>query len=143
MSPDENKTLVRRFIEEVISQGNLAVLTDLLAPHYQYHAPGMEVSGPDGMHQVFSMLRTAFPDWYETIDDLIAEGDKVVFRVTGRGTHRGPFSGIPPMGKQVTMQGIDIVRIADGKLVEHWAIFDQLGMLQQLGAIPRPDQPTN
>jgi steroid delta-isomerase-like uncharacterized protein len=136
MSTEDNKAIVRRFIEEVIGQGNLTVVDELLAAGYTYHAPGMEVRDPDGMKQVFMMLRTAFPDWYETTEDLIAEGNKVVFRVTGRGTHKGDFMGIPPTGKQVTMSGIDIVRIEGGKLVEHWANFDQMGMMQQLGVIP-------
>ena len=140
MSTEENKALVRRFVAEVISQGDLAVVDDLLAATYTYHGPGMEVSGPEGMKHLFTMLRTAFPDWAETIEELIAEGDTVVFRVTGYGTHHGEFLGIPPTGQQVTVPGIDIVRIAGGKLVEHWANFDQLGLLQQIGAIPAPGQ---
>lgn len=140
MSIEQNKTIVRRFIEEVISKGNLAVIDELIAPDYIYHAPGMEVSGPDGMKQLFTMLRTAFPNWHETVEDMIAEGDKVVFRVTGNGTHKGEFMGIPPTGKQVTMKGIDIVHIEGGKLVEHWANFDQLSLMQQLGVIPAPEQ---
>jgi predicted ester cyclase len=141
MSSEDNKTLVRRFIEEVIGQGNLAILDELLASTYVYHAPGMEVSGPTGLKQVFTMLRTAFPDWYETTEDMIAEDDKVVFRVTGQGTHQGNFMGIAPTGRQVTMSGIDIVRIEGNKLVEHWAVFDQMGMMQQLGVIPATGQP--
>jgi steroid delta-isomerase-like uncharacterized protein len=141
MTTEENKAIVRRLIDEVISQGNLAVLDELLAPTYIYHAPGMEVRGSDGMKQVFTMLRSAFPDWRETTEDLIAETDKVVFRVTGYGTHHGDFMGIPATGKQVAMQGIDIVRVEGGKLVEHWANFDQLGLMQQLGVIPPPGQP--
>jgi steroid delta-isomerase-like uncharacterized protein len=140
MSTEQNKAVVHRFIEEVINKGNLAVIDELLAPTYIYHAPSMEVSGPDGMKQLFTMLRTAFPDWYETTEDLIAEDDKVVFHVTGHGTHTGEFMGIPPTGKQVTMTGIDIVRIEGGKLVEHWANFDQLGLMQQLGVVPAPEQ---
>ena len=111
MSLEENKALVRRFIEEVINQGNLAALDDLLATNYRYHAPDLEVSGAEGMEQVFTMLRTAFQSGKETLDDLIAEEDKVVFCVTGHGTHRGAFYGIPPTGKLVAMQGIDIIRI--------------------------------
>lgn len=136
MVTEENKAIVRRFIEEVIGKGHLAAIDDLLTPTYIYHAPGMEVNGPDGLKQIFTMLRNAFPDWYETTEDLFAEGDKVVFRVTGYGTHQGDFMGIPPTGKRVAMSGIDIVRIEGGKLVEHWAIFDQVGLMQQLGVIP-------
>jgi steroid delta-isomerase-like uncharacterized protein len=140
MSTIENKSIVRHFIAEVINQGRLALIDELLAPTYRYHAPGMEVSTPEGMEQLFTVLRTAFPDWHETTEELIAEGDKVVFRVTGHGTHQGDFMGVPPTGKQVSMSGIDIVRIEDGKLVEHWANFDQMGLLQQLGVIPVPGQ---
>jgi predicted ester cyclase len=100
----------------------------------------MEVHGPEGLKQLFTMLRTAFPDWSETIEDLMAEEDRVVFRVTGQGTHQGEFMGIPATGKPVTRPGIDIVRNVDGKLVEHWANIDQLGMMQQLGVIPPPGQ---
>jgi predicted ester cyclase len=140
MSAETNKALVRRFVEQIISEGNLAVADELIATNYIYYGPGMEVSGPDGIKQLFTMLRGAFPNWYETIEDLIAEGDKVVFRVTGHGTHQGEFMGIPPTGRQVTVKGIDIVSITAGQIVEHWANFDQLGMLQQLGVIPAPEQ---
>jgi steroid delta-isomerase-like uncharacterized protein len=136
MTNKDNKTLVTRFIEEVINQGNLAVLEESLTASYVYHAPGMEVSGPENMKGVFQMLRAAFPDWKETVEDLIAEGDRVVFRVTGRGTHQGEFYGIPPTGRRVSMQGIDVVRIEGNRIAEHWAVFDQLGMMQQLGVIP-------
>ena len=136
MSAAANKALVRRFVEQVISQGNLAVVDELVAGDYVYHGPGMQVGGPDGLKQLFTMLRAAFPDWQETLEDLIADGDEVVFRVTGHGTHQGEFMGLPPTGKRVTVAGIDLVRIEAGKLSEHWANFDQLGLLQQLGAIP-------
>lgn len=140
MSTEANKLLVRRFVEQVINRGDWAVVDELLDTSYIYHGPGMEVPRIDGIKQVLSMLRAAFPDWHETIEDVIAEGDRVLFRVTGRGTHRGEFMGIPPTGNQVTMGGIDIVRVEGGKIVEHWANFDQLGMLQQLGVIPASSQ---
>lgn len=139
MSVDQNKALARRLVDEVINQGSLDVLDDLLAPTYRYHASGMEIAGAEGMKQVFTMLRSAFPDWNETVEDLIADDTQAVFRVTGRGTHRGPFYGVPPTGKQVAMQGTDIVRVEDGRLAEHWAVFDQLGMMQQLGVVPAPE----
>jgi steroid delta-isomerase-like uncharacterized protein len=135
---DQHRALVRRFVDEVISRGELDQADQLLAPDYMYHAPAMEVRGPEGIKQVFAMLRGAFPDWSETIEDLVAAGDRVVFRVTGRGTHRSEFMGIPPTGQQVVVAGIDIVRLEGGKIAEHWAVFDQLGLLQQLGAIPAP-----
>jgi predicted ester cyclase len=139
MSTEENAALVRRFVEEVISRGNLALADELIAADYVYYGPGMEVSGPDGIKQLFVMLRAAFPDWRENIEDLISEGNKVVFRVTGYGTHEGEFMGLPPTGNRVTVGGIDIVRTEGGKIVEHWANFDRLGMMQQLGAVPSPE----
>jgi steroid delta-isomerase-like uncharacterized protein len=135
---EANKVLVRRFVEEVIGRGELEAVEELVAADYAYHAPGMEVGGREGVKQLFAMLRGAFPDWRESVEDLIAEGDKVVFRVTGRGTHQGAFMGIPPTGRPVTVAGTDVVHIRDGKIVEHWANFDQLGMMQQLGALPMP-----
>ena len=86
------------------------------------------------------MYRSAFPDIQFTIEDLIAEGDKIVTRYTARGTHRGDLQGIPPTGRQVTVTGIIISRFANGKFVEGWLDFDALGMLQQLGVIPAPGQ---
>jgi steroid delta-isomerase-like uncharacterized protein len=99
------------------------------------------VSGVEDLKQFFVMLRSGFPDFQGIIEDLFAaEGDKVVLRFTFRGTHQGEFMGIAPTGKQVIMPGIDIFRIADGKLVELWNQEDMLGMMQQLGAIPEPGQ---
>jgi steroid delta-isomerase-like uncharacterized protein len=141
MTTSDNKTVINHFVEQVINQGNLAVLDEVLTSSYVYHAPGLEVSGPEGMQVVFTMLRRAFPDWHETVEDLIAEGDRVVFRVTGRGTHQGEFYGIPPTGKRVSMSGIDIVRLDGQRIAEHWAIFDQFGLMQQLGVIPAPESP--
>ena len=90
----------------------------------------------DGMKQLFTMLHEAFPDLHPTIHDQIGEGDKVVTRKTLHGTHQGELIGIPPTGKQVAIEVIDILRVEDGKLVDHWAVVDQLGLMQQIGAIP-------
>lgn len=138
LSTEETKSIVERFIDEVINRGNLGVCDDLIAADYVYHAPGMEVRRPDGIKGVFTMLRSAFPDWHETIEDMFAEGEKVVFRVTGHGTHEGEFFSIPATGTDVRMAGFDIVRLEGGQMAEHWANFDQLGLLRQLGAIPSP-----
>ena len=138
MDTQQNKALVKRFVDEVINGGSPEALADLIADGYVYRAPGMEIQGRDAIAGVFSMLRTAFPDWHEEIEDLIAEDDRVVFRVTGRGTHLGDFQGIPPSGRSVTIAGTDIVRIDGAKLAEHWANFDQLGMMTQIGALPAP-----
>jgi steroid delta-isomerase-like uncharacterized protein len=124
--------IVRRLVDDVISGGDLDQLKLLVTPDYAYHAPGIEVRGAEGIGAVFTMLRSAFPDWRESIEDLIAADDRVVFRVTGRGTHRGEFMGRPPTGARVEVAGIDIVRLEDERIAEHWAVFDQFGLLQQI-----------
>lgn len=136
MSTEDNKTLVHRFFEEFANQGNLAVADDLFVPEYVHHFPDEDIHGPDGMKQLDKRLRTAFPDWHISTDDVIAEGDKVVVRYTMHGTHQGEGFDIAPTGKLVVYTGIDIIRIADGKIVEQWTEIDALGLLQQLGVIP-------
>jgi steroid delta-isomerase-like uncharacterized protein len=141
MSTDENKAIIRRLIEELINQGNLAAVDEVIGRDYVYHAPGIpELRGPEGFTQLITMYRTAFPDVQLVIEDQIAEGEKVVTRWTGRGTHRGELMGIPATGKQASFPGIVISRIANGNIVEEWEIFDTLGMLQQLGVVPAPGQ---
>ncbi len=137
MSTEQNKALVRRFYDEVFNKKNLAVIDDFLDPHIIEHSlpPGLP-GGIEGSRQFIGMYLTAFPDLHLTAEDMIAEGDKVVSRLTMRGTHRGEFMGIPPTGKQVTITGIQIPRIAGGKITENWINLDALGMLQQLGVIP-------
>ncbi len=139
MSAEENMALVRRYVEEVVNQRNLDLLDEILAPDFvEYGGDPDEASGVENLKQFFVMLRSGFPDFQGTIEDLFAEGDKVVLRFAFRGTHQGEFMGIPPTGKQVTMAGIDIFRITDGKILELWGQEDMLGMMQQLGAVPEP-----
>jgi steroid delta-isomerase-like uncharacterized protein len=133
---EQNKSLVRRVIEEVYNQGNLAVADELSASDLVIHLTSQEIRGREGAKQYVAALRAAFPDLHMTIEDKIAEGDRLVTRWTARGTHMGEFQGIPPTGKQVRVAGTDIDRIADGKAVECWSHVDELGMMQQLGAIP-------
>jgi steroid delta-isomerase-like uncharacterized protein len=141
MSAEENKALVRRYVEEVVNQRNLDLVDEIFAPDFvEYGANPDQVSGVEGLKHFFVMLRSGFPDFEGTLEDLFAEEDKVVLRFTFRGTHQGEFMGIAPTGKQVTMPGIDIFRIADGKIVELWGQEDILGMMQQIGAIPEPGQ---
>jgi steroid delta-isomerase-like uncharacterized protein len=138
MSTEANKALYRRWFEEVVSGGNLDFADQLLAPGYVLHFPG--VPGPvdsEGHKQLVMMFRNAFPDWHESVDDVIAEGDRVVIRVTGRGTHHGEFQGAPATGEQVSATGIGIGRIDGGRIAESWAAYDALGLMQQLGAVPR------
>jgi steroid delta-isomerase-like uncharacterized protein len=142
MSTEQNKAVYRRFMEEVVNQGNLAVVDELVAVDVVEHEelpPGYP-QGREGVKQFFAMLRTAFPDLQATIEDLIAEGDKVVGRGTWSGSHRGQFMDIPPTGKRVSFGVMDIGRIADGKIVEHWGQTDMLGLLQQLGVVPLPGE---
>jgi len=142
-STDANKALVRRWFAET-DRGNDAVVGELCAPDYVDHSPplpGMP-SGSTGVRQANDALRMAFPDTVHIIEDQIAEGDKVVTRLRGRGTFTGEILGIPPNGKLVEITGISIHRIVDGKLVEHWANADLMGFMQQLGALPAPAEVT-
>jgi steroid delta-isomerase-like uncharacterized protein len=139
MSTEENKALVRRFVDEVQSGGNIDAIDELCSPEFVNHSapPGMP-SNCEGVKQVTAMFRRAFPDSYFTVEEMVAEGDKVATRKSFRGTHQGEFMGIPPTGRQVSIGLIDIVRINDRQVVEHWSMGDNLGMLQQLGVIPEP-----
>ena len=139
MSAQENKALVRRFVEEVQSGGNIDAIDELCSPEFVNHsAPPGVPSNCEGVKQLTVMFRQAFPDSYFTVEDMIAEGDKVATRKIFHGTHQGTFMGIPPTGQQVSIGLIDVVRVADGKVVEHWSMGDNLGMMQQLGVIPQP-----
>ncbi len=134
-----NKEVCRRFIEEVWNNHNLDLADELFASNYTPHQASSPDfgDGPQGIRKMVSYYLAAFPDTHFTIDDLIAEGDKVVMRWTARGTHRGEFEGVPPTGKQVTVTGANTVRIANGKCVEGWESWDALGLMQQIGALPR------
>lgn len=139
MSTEQNKTLVRRFYEEVFNQGKYAVLDEICAPDYISHNPNNPPGLPnnrEGLRQIVTLYRNAVSDIHFTIDDIIAEGDTVICRWTSSGTHTGDLLGIPPTGKQATVTGTDIERVENGKLAEGWGVFDQLGLLQQLGVIP-------
>jgi len=136
---ETNKAICRQLIEEVVNRGNLAVVDSLVASSYVYHGPGgLELRGPEGFKQLVTMYRTAFPDLKMTIDDAIAEGDKVVLRWTGRGTHRGDLAGIAPTGRATTVTGLVVSRLANGKIVEDFESFDEVGMLRQLGVTTIP-----
>lgn len=135
----ENKAIARRLYEDLWNKGNLAVADEISAANYVHHDPATpDVGrGPEGLKQLITMYRTAFPDVYFTIDDLIAEGGQVVTRWTARGTHKGALMGISATGKQVTVTGIGILRIAGGKIEEGWENWDAIGMMQQLGVVPQ------
>lgn len=141
MSKD-NKAISIRFYEEVFSQGNLAVADELLAADCLDHnppGPGFP-PGREGVKQVIAIFRSAFPDLRITVEDQIAEGNKVASRLTIRGAHQGELMGVPPTGKTVTVGVVDILRMEGGQIVERWGQADLLGMMQQLGVGPQPEQ---
>ena len=142
MSTATNKAIVRRYYEEVYNRKNPGVIDELIADDYTAYLPGAgePLRGRAGRKQANMLHLVAFPDLHLTIEDEIAEGDKVVQRLTMRGTHHGEFMGTPATGKQVRYTGIHISRIAGGKIVEQWAEFDALVILQQLGVMPAPRQ---
>ena len=138
---EQNKAIERRLTEEVWNKGNLAVVDELVAPNFVDHnAPPGLPPGAEGQKAFIKMYREAFPDAHVTIHDLLADGDKVISRWTGSDTHHGTLFGIPATGKKVSIEGITIDRFSGNKIVESWNIFDQLGMMQQLGVIPSPGQ---
>jgi steroid delta-isomerase-like uncharacterized protein len=139
---ERNKTLVRRLMEDDISRGDEEIADAIIHPDFFDHTNPLGMQhGLAGHKAIVRLFRSIFPDLEWRIDDLIAEGDKVVARTTMRGTHRADFFGIPPTGRRVTMQGIHVVRIADGRIIEHWGSNDDLGLMRQLGAIPTPGEP--
>ena len=142
MSAEQNKALARRLVEEVFNQGNMSGIDELFAPDFVEHEklPPEIPPGREAPKVMFTMLRSAFPDFKATIEHLIAEGDKAVLSMTWTGTQQGEFMGIPSTGKSMSIGVIDIFRLAEGKFVEHWGQTDMMGMMQQLGTIPAPEQ---
>jgi predicted ester cyclase len=136
MPIDANKALVRRFYAEVVGRGDLSRVADFVAQGYLDHNAEEAGRGPDVLRAHIEALRRTFPDFTLDIDEILAEGDKVVTRVSGQGTHRGEWMGIRPTGAVVRVKGINIDRIADGRIVEHWGEADSLGMLRQMGVDP-------
>lgn len=138
---EENKAIVRRVFEEFWNEGKMATLDEVFAEDVVNHGlpPGLP-PGIEGTKAYLGMFKSAFPDTQMTVEDQIAEGDTVVTRWTGTGTHSGELMGIPATGKQVTVTGIDVHRFAGGQIVEAWGEFDQMGMMQQLGVVPEPGQ---
>jgi len=135
---DDNKTLVRRYYEEVLNGRDLSVVPELFAPTFVSYAPsGRSVDLAEYVRAI-GVSHAALPDLHVTIEDQFAEGNRVVTRWSATGTHQGPFAGIAPTGRAITVTAMHIHRIADGKLVEHWEQFDLYGLLRQLGALPAP-----
>jgi uncharacterized protein (TIGR02246 family) len=137
---ERNKALARRYWDEVINQGKVAVLDDIFAADYVQHHVGVP-PGLAGIKAFVKAMSVAFPDQHATIDDILVEGDRVMTRTTIRATHTGPFRDIAPTGRAISVEVLDIWRVEDGKLKEHWGVFDNLAFLRQLGAIPEKASP--
>jgi steroid delta-isomerase-like uncharacterized protein len=135
---EANKAISRRLVEEAFNDGRLEVVDELIAPTFVNHDPSVtgDMVGPEGTKQLIEGYRTAFPDLRITVEDQLAEGDRVATRWTATGTHQAELLGIAATGKQATITGLTIDRIEDGKIVESWNNWDTLGMLQQLGVVP-------
>jgi steroid delta-isomerase-like uncharacterized protein len=142
VSAEGNKVVARRWFEDFFNQGNLEVADEIIAADHVNHDPTLPdiPTGPEGQKQIVNLYRGAFTDAYISVEDQLAEGDRVVTRWTGSGTHQGELMGVAPTGNQVTITGITINRISDGKIAESWTNYDALGMMQQIGAVPEPEQ---
>jgi steroid delta-isomerase-like uncharacterized protein len=136
--PEASEMVMRRFVEEVINNGDYSILGELIHPNYVYRSPDQELHGPDALKGLFTAYRTAFPDLHTEIDDLVIAGDKAVICITLTGTHEGELMGIAATGKQVKVHGMVRSRFEDGKIVDEWEILDMLAMFQQLGVISLP-----
>lgn len=140
-SPEQNKIVVRRFVEEFKNKANHNIVDELFATNFLHHLKDPRL--PPGREAIKLLGKTvvaAFPDVKATIEDLLADGDKVIERTTARATHKGEFSGVPPTGKHVTWTEIHIYRFENGKIAELWSEIDFLGLLMQIGAIPTPSE---
>ncbi len=135
-SPEHNQEVLRLVIEEGFNKGNYAALDALFAPSYQEHQFGMKTTLA-GFKEDIAYLRAGFPDLHLTIEDSIADADKVWIRMTARGTNLGPFIG-PPTGKPMTITVMDVCRFENGKIAEHWGVPDRFAVMAQLGLLPQP-----
>jgi steroid delta-isomerase-like uncharacterized protein len=137
MTVKRNKEIALRFWEDGLSAGNMAALRELLHPDFTMHAapPGLP-PGPEGFITLIGAFRAAFPDYRDEVDEVIAEGDRVAIRWTFHGRHEGSFQGLPATGVEATMEGVSILRLVDGKVVDDWTTMDMLGLLRQLQSAP-------
>lgn len=140
MSQEDNKTLVRRFFDLGPSQGNISAARELLAEDFVLHVPLPAAAGVQGISDVVTACRAAFEHLNVTVEDMVAERDRVAARFTARGVHKGSFMGLAPTGKPITMTGIEIFRIENGKIAELWGEANLMGLMMQLGIIPAPGQ---
>jgi len=138
MTTEQNKLKMQRF-NEFINTASEQLATELISTNAIFHVPGRPepMKGPSGYLAVIGMMRGGFPDIQWTLEELIAEGDKIAARFTMRGTHRGPFFGVPPTGKKIEVQAMNFYRFSEGQIVEERGQPDLLGLLQQIGAVPK------
>jgi predicted ester cyclase len=141
MSASTNESIYRRIIEEGFNQGRLEIADELVAPNAVEHQRGGAGDGPEGLKRTIKILRGAFPDFTITIDEVVTVGDKVWARQRGGGTNLGAFAGHPATGIKAFTDVIDVARFENGKMVEHWGVPDQLGMMMALGHITPPARP--
>lgn len=136
MSTEQNQHVLRSVIEEGFNKGNYDALDPLFAPNYQEHQFGLKTT-LQGFKEDIRFLRTGFPDLHLTIEDMVADGDKVWIRMTAQGTNLGPLMG-PPTNKPINITVMDVCRFENGKIVEHWGVPDRFAQLAQLGLLPPP-----
>jgi steroid delta-isomerase-like uncharacterized protein len=142
MSDEVLVRLVRQFVEEGHNQGNLKALEQVFAEDAIDHgALPSQAPGREGILQRVAALRAAFPDEHAVVDDMVVQGDRIAFRWTITGTHRGPFQGVAPTGRQIAFTGINIERVRDGRIQEHWSSADLLGLMRQIGGLPSGGAP--
>jgi steroid delta-isomerase-like uncharacterized protein len=132
---EQNKTLARRWFEDLFSRGNLDVANEILSAEFVDHLTHEDERGLEELKHYVSIYRSAFPDIQDSVEDIVAEGDKVVVRWLSSGTHQGEFMGVAPTGRHVTFTGMRLFRIADNKIVESWVNIDERGLQEQLGAV--------
>ena len=136
MGEAENKALVRRIFEQGMNGGDDRVLDECMTADFVNHDMPAPVPGPEGFRQVLGMFRSAFPDMNVNLEEVLAADDKVVTRGVFTGTHKGEFMGVPASGAPIEVKFIDVWRVRDGRVAENWVRLDQLGLMQQIGAIP-------
>jgi predicted SnoaL-like aldol condensation-catalyzing enzyme len=142
VSAEGSKAVARRWFEDLFNAGNLEVADEIIAPNHVNHDPTLPdiAPGPEGQKQIVNLYRGAFTNAHISVEEQLAEGDRVVTRWTSSGTHQGELMGVAPTGNQVTVTGITINRVSGGKIAESWTNYDALGMMQQIGAVPEPGQ---
>jgi steroid delta-isomerase-like uncharacterized protein len=138
MSTETNKAIVRRYIEQIVNNQRNDLVDEFFVDTVELHGPGPGINGRAALGEYYATFAAAFPDWHTRINDMVAEGDKVVVRYTATSTHQGEFRGIPATGKPYTQDAIAIYRLTNGKIVEGWVQTDLLSMMQQLGLMPTP-----